>query len=285
MNAEVIILTGMSGAGKSTAVLAFEEMKYQCIENPPAELFLSVFQHIHSQVSKTKTVVIVSLFNAQKAIDAAKKVTGLKFKIICLIAKEVDLVSRYKLTRHLHPLQTEGFTLLQAIQRDQALVESLRNQVDVMFDSTGFSVTQFRQQLMAMFSNNQTHLTIGLVSFGFKHGIPLDADFVFDLRMVENPYYQPGLKSLSGLDKPVIDFVQSQKIFQQLLHQAQQYLQVVIPQIIKEERSFYEIAIGCTGGRHRSVVFAQALGEKLKGQFPLGILMIHRDIHKHTDQE
>ncbi len=285
MKSELIILTGMSGAGKSTAVLAFEEMKYQCIENPPADLFLSLFQHIHAQMTQTKTVVIVSLFNAQRAIDATKKIPGLKAKVLCLIAKETDLVSRYKLTRHLHPLQTEGYTLMQAIQRDQAFVESLRTQVDVMFDSTGFTVTQFRQQLIAMFSANQSHLTIGLVSFGFKHGIPLDADFVFDLRVLENPYYQPALKSLSGLDQPVIDFVQSQQMFKALLQQAQQYLQVMIPQLIKEERPFYEIAVGCTGGRHRSVVFAQALGEKLKAQFPLGILMIHRDIHKHTDQE
>jgi UPF0042 nucleotide-binding protein len=230
-------------------------------------------------------VVSVSLFNAQRAIEAAKKIPGLKIKVICLIAKEIDLVSRYKLTRHLHPLQTEGFTLMQAIQRDQALVESLRPQVDVMFDSTGFSVTQFRQQLIAMFSANQTHLTVGLVSFGFKHGIPLDADFVFDLRVLDNPYYQPALKVLSGLDQPVIDFVKSQKMFQQLLEQAMHYLEIMTPQLLKEERPFYEIAIGCTGGRHRSVVFAQALGDKLKEKFPLGVLMIHRDIHKHTDQE
>ncbi len=285
MKSELIILTGMSGAGKSTAIFAFEEMKYQCIENPPADLFLSLFQHIHDQMTHVRTVVSVSLFNAQRAIEAAKKIPGLKIKVICLIAKEIDLVSRYKLTRHLHPLQTEGFTLMQAIQRDQALVESLRPQVDVMFDSTGFSVTQFRQQLIAMFSANQTHLTVGLVSFGFKHGIPLDADFVLDLRVLDNPYYQPGLKVLSGLDQPVIDFVKSQKMFQQLLEQAMHYLEIMMPQLLKEERPFYEIAIGCTGGRHRSVVFAQALGDKLKEKFPLGVLMIHRDIHKHTDQE
>ncbi|MEN9819746.1 MAG: hypothetical protein RL379_524 [Bacillota bacterium] len=285
MKSELIILTGMSGAGKSTAIFAFEEMKYQCIENPPADLFLSLFQHIHDQMTHVRSVVSVSLFNAQRAIEAAKKIPGLKTKVICLIAKEIDLVSRYKLTRHLHPLQTEGFTLMQAIQRDQALVESLRQQVDVMFDSTGFSVTQFRQQLIAMFSANQTHLTVGLVSFGFKHGIPLDADFVFDLRVLDNPYYQPGLKVLSGLDQPVIDFVKSQKMFQQLLEQAMHYLEIMMPQLLKEERPFYEIAIGCTGGRHRSVVFAQALGDKLKEKFPLGVLMIHRDIHKHTDQE
>ena len=285
MQKEVIILTGMSGAGKSTAIFAFEEMKYQCIENPPAELFASLFQHIHQQLTESNTVVSVTLFNAEKAIAAAKQVLGLKPRVVCLISKESELVSRYKLTRHIHPLQTEGYTLLQAIQRDQALVDQLRPQVDVMFYSTGYSVMHFRQQLIATFNQSKHHLTIGLVSFGFKHGIPLDADFVFDLRVLENPYYKPNLKNQSGLDQPVIDFVIGQPMFSELLKHAVNYFEVVIPQLLKEERPFYEISIGCTGGRHRSVVFTQALGEMLKTKFPVAILTIHRDIQKHNDQE
>ena len=285
MQKEVIILTGMSGAGKSTAIFAFEEMKYQCIENPPAELFASLFQHIHQQLTESNTVVSVTLFNAEKAIAAAKQVLGLKPRVVCLISKESELVSRYKLTRHIHPLQTEGYTLLQAIQRDQALVDQLRPQVDVMFDSTGYSVMHFRQQLIATFNQSKHHLTIGLVSFGFKHGIPLDADFVFDLRVLENPYYKPNLKNQSGLDQHVIDFVIGQPMFSELLKHAVNYFEVVIPQLLKEERPFYEISIGCTGGRHRSVVFTQALGEMLKTKFPVAILTIHRDIQKHNDQE
>lgn len=285
MQKEVIILTGMSGAGKSTAIFAFEEMKYQCIENPPADLFSSLFQHIYQQLTESNTVVSVTLFNAEKAIATAKQIPGLKPRVVCLIAKESELVSRYKLTRHIHPLQTEGYTLLQAIQRDQALVDQLRPQVDIMFDSTGNSVMHFRQQLIASFNQNKHHLTLGLVSFGFKHGMPLDADFVFDLRVLDNPYYKPNLKNLSGLDQPVVDFVKSQPMFAELLKHAVNYLEVMIPQLLKEERPFYEIAIGCTGGRHRSVVFSQALGEMLKTKFPVGILTIHRDIQKHTDQE
>jgi UPF0042 nucleotide-binding protein len=285
MQKEVIILTGMSGAGKSTAIFAFEEMKYQCIENPPAELFSSLFQHIHQQLIAVNTVISVTLFNAEKAIAAAKQIPGLKPRVVCLIAKENELVSRYKLTRHLHPLQSEGYTLLQAIQRDQALVDHLRTQVDVMFDSTGYSVMYFRQQLIATFNQSKHHLTMGIVSFGFKHGIPLDADFVFDLRVLENPYYKPNLKNLSGLDQPVIDFVKGQPMFAELLKHAVNYFEVMIPQLLKEERPFYEISVGCTGGRHRSVVFTQALGEILKHKFPVGILTIHRDIQKHTDQE
>jgi UPF0042 nucleotide-binding protein len=285
MQKEVIILTGMSGAGKSTAIFAFEELKYQCIENPPAELFASLFQHIHHQVTGTNTVVSVTLFTAEKAIAEAKKIPGLKLRVVCLIAKENELVSRYKLTRHLHPLQSEGYTLLQAIQRDQALVDQLRPQIDIMFDSTGYSVMHFRQQLIASFNQSKHHLTIGLVSFGFKHGIPLDADFVFDLRVLDNPYYKANLKHLSGLDQPVVEFVKGQTMFADLLKHAFNYFEVVIPQLLKEERPFYEIAIGCTGGRHRSVVFTQALGDLLKSKFSVGILTIHRDIQKHTDQE
>lgn len=285
MQKEVIILTGMSGAGKSTAIFAFEELKYECIENPPAELFDSLFQHIHQQGTKTNTVVSVTLFNAEKAITAAKRIPGLATRVVCLIAKESELVSRYKLTRHLHPLQSDGYTLLQAIQRDQALVDHLRTQVDIMFDSTGYSVMHFRQQLIASFNQSKHHLTLGIVSFGFKHGIPLDADFVFDLRVLENPYYKTNLKHQSGLDQPVIDFVKGQSMFVDLLKHAVNYFEVVIPQLIKEERPFYEIGIGCTGGRHRSVVFTQALGDVLKAKFSVGILTIHRDIQKHTDQE
>jgi UPF0042 nucleotide-binding protein len=285
MQKEVIILTGMSGAGKSTAIFAFEEMKYQCIENPPADLFSSLFQHINQQLTVDNTVVSVTLFNAEKAIAAAKKIPGLKPRVVCLIAKENELVSRYKLTRHLHPLQTEGYTLLQAIQRDQALVDQLRPQVDFMFDSTGNSVMNFRQQLIATFNQSKHHLTIGVVSFGFKQGIPQDADFVFDLRVLDNPYYIPNLKHQSGLDQPVIDYIKGQPMFADLLKHAVNYFEVVIPQLLKEERPFYEIAVGCTGGRHRSVVFTQALAEMLKSKFPVGILTIHRDIQKHTDQE
>lgn len=285
MRGELIILTGMSGAGKSTAILAFEEMKYQCIENPPPDLFYSLFQHIHQQLTESNIVVSISLFNAQRALDSVRKIPGLKFRMLCLVAKENDLVLRYKLTRHIHPLQTEGYTLLQAIQRDQGLVESLRNQVDVMIDSTGFSVTHFRQQLIATFNASKHHLTLGIVSFGFKHGIPLDADFVFDLRVLDNPFYQKELKGLTGLDQPVIDFVKNQPLYQALLTQANQYFSLIIPRLLKEERPFYEIGVGCTGGRHRSVVFSQALGDVLKQQFPVGILMIHRDIQKNADQE
>jgi UPF0042 nucleotide-binding protein len=285
MGKELIILTGMSGAGKSTAIFAFEEMKYQCIDNPPADLFPSLFKHIHQQMQGIKTVVSVTLYNAKRAIEAAKKVKGLTYKVLCLLATENELVSRYKLTRHIHPLQTEGFTLLQAIQRDQSLTESLRPLADWVIDTSGFSVIQFRQQLIATFQQAQHHLTLGFVSFGFKHGLPLDADFVFDLRVLTNPYYQPELKAKTGLDQPVIDFVKSQPLFQQLLTAAKQYLSIVIPQLIKEERPFYEIAIGCTGGRHRSVVFVQALSEAIKQSFPVGILTIHRDLQKHNDQE
>jgi RNase adapter protein RapZ len=285
MKDEVIILTGMSGAGKTTAIFAFEEMRYQVVENPPADLFPSLFQLIHQQLSSTKSVVSVTLYNLSRAIKAAASIPGLHVTVLCLVANENDLISRYKLTRHIHPLQTEGYTLAQAIARDAQLVNEIRPSISTLLDTSGLSVTNFRQRLINMFSDTKPHLTLGLVTFGFKHGLPLDADFVFDLRLLQNPYYDEGLKNLTGLDPKVIEYVETQPLYQTLLTQALAYLKVVIPQLLKEERPFYEIAIGCTGGKHRSVVFAQALSKILPTVFPVGIMMIHRDIHKAADQE
>jgi RNase adapter protein RapZ len=283
MKPEVIILTGMSGAGKTTAIFAFEEMRFQVVENPPADLFPSLFQLIHQQMHQTKSVISVSLYNLPRALDAAKKIPGLHVTVLCLVANETDLMSRYKLTRHIHPLQSEGYTLVQAIQRDMTLVNTIRPSISMLLDTSNMSVTNFRQRLISMFSEGKSNLTLGLVTFGFKHGLPLDADFVFDLRLLQNPFYEEHLKALTGLDDAVIQFVESQPLYQQLLQQAIAYMQVVIPQLLKEERPFYEIAIGCTGGKHRSVVFAKALGKALASQFPIGILTIHRDLHKDIE--
>jgi len=285
MKDEVIILTGMSGAGKTTAIFAFEEMRYQVVENPPADLFPSLFQLLHQQMTSTKSVVSVTLYNLARAIKAARDIPGLNITVLCLVANENDLISRYKLTRHIHPLQAQGYTLAQAIHRDQQLVDEIRPSISYLFDTSNLSVTSFRQRLVNTFNQSKPHLTLGLVSFGFKHGLPIDADFVFDLRLLQNPYYDEQLKHLTGLEQAVIEFVENQPRFQQLLEQAVVYLKLVIPELMKEERAFYEIAIGCTGGKHRSVVFANALAKRLIAIFPVGVMTIHRDIEKVADQQ
>jgi len=285
MNEDIIILTGMSGAGKSTAIFAFEEMRFQCMDNPPVDLFPSLFQLLHHQTKQTKTLVSVTLYNAAKAVEAVRAVPGLNVKVICLVASETDLLSRYKLTRHLHPMQAQGLSLGEAIQNDVKLVEEIRPFISVLIDNSGFTVTQFRQRLFSMFKQTTPHLTMGIITFGFKHGIPVDADMVLDLRLLKNPFYEPELKTLTGLDTPVKDYVTQQPLYDALLKQTQGYLALVIPQLLLEKRPFYTIAIGCTGGRHRSIVFAEALAPFIQQTFQIGTMLLHRDVHKNADQE
>lgn len=283
---QLIILTGMSGAGKSTAMLLFEELHLRCIENPPVELFTSLFELIHKESQTETTVVSVNLLNATKALKAARAITGLKFELVCLVASVQDLLSRYKLTRHLHPLQAEGYTLTRAIDLDLSLVESIKPSIDTLIDSSHLSSKNFRQKLMARFSSvSHKAMTVSFVTFGFKHGVPLDADTVFDVRAIPNPYYEEPLRSLSGLDKPVQSFVMSQSSYQTLFQSALAHIQSYLTLLIQEGRPSYEIAIGCTGGRHRSVVFAVALAEALTASIDITAVITHRDIDKMHEAE
>jgi RNase adapter protein RapZ len=282
----LIILTGMSGAGKSTAMLLFEELKLRCIENPPVELFTSLFELIYKQEASETTVVSVNLLNAMKALKAAKAIEGLKFEVVCLVASVQDLLSRYKLTRHLHPLQAEGYTLTRAIDLDLSLVESIKPSIDTLIDSSHLTAKNFRQKLMARFSST-THkaMTVSFVTFGFKHGVPIDADTVFDVRAIPNPYYEESLRRLSGLDKPVETFVKDQPSYQTLLKSAILHIENYLALLLLEGRPSYEIAIGCTGGRHRSVVFAVALAEALANSMDVSVVITHRDIEKMHEAE
>jgi RNase adapter protein RapZ len=282
----LIILTGMSGAGKSTAMLLFEELKLRCIENPPVELFTSLFELIHNENEAETTVVSVNLLNAMKALKAAKAIQGLKFEVVCLVASVQDLLSRYKLTRHLHPLQAEGYTLTRAIDLDLSLVESIKPSIDTLIDSSHLTAKNFRQKLMARFSStSHKAITVSLVTFGFKHGVPIDADTVFDVRAILNPFYELTLRSLSGLDQPVQTFVKDQPSYQTLFKSALSHIQNYLALLILEGRPSYEVAIGCTGGRHRSVVFATALAEALSTSMDVSVVITHRDIEKMHEAE
>jgi UPF0042 nucleotide-binding protein len=283
---KLLILTGMSGAGKTTAMLLFEELHFRCIENPPAELFSSLFELIHKESNDATTVVSVNLLNVTKALKIAKAIEGLTFEVVCLVASVQDLLSRYKLTRHLHPLQAEGYTLTRAIDLDLSLVESIKPSIDTLIDSSELSAKNFRQKLMSRFSSMQHKvLTVSFVTFGFKHGVPIDADTVLDVRVIPNPFYEPTLKSLSGLDEPVRTYVESQEAYQVLLQSAIQLIKNQLIYVIKEGRPSYEIAIGCTGGRHRSVVFAHALADALSTTLDIGVRVMHRDLEKMIEME
>lgn len=283
---DVILLTGMSGAGKSTALLAFEELGYRCIDNPPADLYTALFELVHHEANAIKTVISVNLLNAKRAIEKARHIEGLHLHVICLVASLPDILSRYKLTRHLHPLQAEGYTLAKAIDTDLSLVEAIRPDVNDLVDTTGMKVSFFKEKLFSLFRHTpEKVMTVSLVSFGFKHGLPMDADMVMDVRVLDNPFHHETLRSLSGLDTKIIDFVQQQTMFQTLIHQVQTNLQGYLDVVIQQGRHYYEFSVGCTGGRHRSVVFVETLAKALRNDPRLDVLVYHRDIDKFMNQE
>ena len=283
---DVLLLTGMSGAGKSTALLAFEELGYRCIDNPPEDLYGALFELVHHEAKTTKTLISVNLLHAKWAIEKARQIDGLHIHVLCLVASLPDILSRYKLTRHLHPLQAEGHTLAKAIDTDLSLVEAIRPDIDDLFDTTAMKVSFFKEKLLHLFRQNPTKtMNVSLVSFGFKHGLPMDADMVFDVRILDNPFHVASLKMLSGLDEKIIDFVQTQPLFQSLMKRVEKDFLQYLTSVIEQKRHYYEFAIGCTGGRHRSVVFVEHLASILKQDPRLDVTIYHRDIDKFVNQE
>jgi UPF0042 nucleotide-binding protein len=198
-----------------------------------------------------------------------------------LVASVSDVLSRYKLTRHLHPLQAEGYTLIKAIDTDVSLVEVIRSNVDILIDTTGFKIDVFKQKIFTIFRGDpQKLLTLSLVSFGFKHGIPLDADTVFDIRLLQNPFYEDDLRSLTGLDIPVIDYVKAQPLFQAFFDQFYAAASLTLQTLLSQKRTYYELAVGCTGGRHRSVVMVESLAHFIKQDGRFDVFVHHRDLSK-----
>jgi UPF0042 nucleotide-binding protein len=283
--AKMIILTGMSGAGKTTAILAFETLRYACIDNPPVKLYKSLFELIVKEQNPLPTVVSIHLINLASALTIARAIEGLTIEVICLVASVTELLSRYQLTRHIHPLQGEGFTLNRALDEDQMLVNRHRQDIDMLIDSTGLSAKAFTQKLASRFTNQGKKIVITILSFGFKHGVPMDTEILFDARVITNPYYVSELRQKTGLDADVIKFVQDQKAYQPLLESIQNYVKTFVPSLIEEGRHHYTIAVGCTGGRHRSVVLAQALQIFLEKTFPVEAFVVHRDLAKITEQD
>lgn len=276
--AEVVILTGMSGAGKSTALFAFEEMQYYCIENVPSPLFDQLFALINSgDVRFSKAVVAVNLNEALEAIVSAKRHAGLQVSVVGLTATLDSLLSRYKLTRHAHPLQTKGTTLVRAIKEEADLFNKGHGLIDVVIDTTNLSVAQLRSKIFTTFLEKASDsLTLSFVSFGFKNGVPADVDLIIDTRILPNPFWVPELRDLTGHDPRVAKYVFEHEVGREFLQEIEKYIRYYLSYFIKESRPFYTIGIGCTGGQHRSVAVAEYLARRFKQD--LKTMVIHRDI-------
>ncbi|MBX7100999.1 MAG: RNase adapter RapZ [Myxococcaceae bacterium] len=255
----------MSGSGKSTAVRALEDAGYFCIDNLPAPLLLKVAELSSGEPHKLAFVIDVRegkfLDQAPRVLDEARR-AGHKVEVLFLDATDESLHRRYSETRRRHPLAGRG-SVADGIGRERAALKELREQAQHVIDTSSLTVHELKAQVQQRFGSEQaTALSLTVMSFGFKYGVPPQADLVFDVRFVPNPYFVPELKALTGKDAPVAQFVLEREDAKQFMVHVEQLLGFLLPRYQKEGKAYLTVAIGCTGGKHRSVAIAHALAER-----------------------
>lgn len=266
----VVIITGLSGAGKSQAMKAMEDIGYYCVDNLPPVLipnFIDLCAKNMEDITKIALVVDIRggrFFNALDSSLEALKEKGVFFDIVFLEASDKALIKRFKESRRTHPLKPYG-SIEEGITLEKQRLSDLRSRAQLIIDTSNLNISQFRNELYKKFIEGQEmeNMSITITSFGYKKGIPLDADLVFDVRMLPNPFYVEELRPLTGFDKGVQNYVMASQDSERYLNRIIQMVDFLIPLGVKEGRSQFVIAIGCTGGQHRSVTFANFLGEHL----------------------
>lgn len=282
---QVVIITGMSGAGKTVAVQSFEDLGYFVIDNMLPNLAEKFADVIQNTAEFDKMAMVMDSRSQEfydqilPCIQRLKSRTDLQVEILFLDASDVELVSRYKETRRLHPLSRQG-GVLEGIQKERALLSDLKSQADVVIDTTELTPRNLRVRIDDYFGDGQTSsFFVEVMSFGFKYGLPLDADIVMDARFLPNPFYLPELKHLTGNDQPVQDYVMQSQLAKDFYSHLKALLKVALPGYIQEGKSSLTIAIGCTGGQHRSVTIANQLNQDLRKD-GYTVNLHHRDVDK-----
>ena len=264
-----LIVTGLSGAGKSMAVNALEDIGFFCIDNIPAGLLpriLDFAQQGENQLSRVAVVMDVrglrSVEETRKALDALDE-KKMPYDILFLDANDNTIRRRYKETRRVHPMTiTEGISITEAIAKEREILQPLRERAKYVIDTSMLSAAQNRERVCGLFLNKgECSMSLSVVSFGFKYGLPQEADIVFDVRCLPNPFNVPELKNLTGMDQAVVDYVMAAPESQELLRRIESFLEYALPLYVKEGKSQLMIAVGCTGGKHRSITFARKIGE------------------------
>lgn len=284
--AEILLITGLSGAGRSQAADTLEDMGWFVVDNMPVQL-VDKFVELAGVSSDAASRLALVIGVASQQTDAVQLVPHLRsighsVHILFLEASTQALVKRYTESRRKHPLRTEIGTLSEAIEHERDLLEPVREFADKVIDTTSLQLSQFKAQMTDLFAMQDMPdvLQVSVVSFGFKHGLPLDVDTVFDVRFIPNPYYDERLRPLSGLDEPVLRFVIDQPATQDFLRRVEDLLLSLVPAYRNEGKSYLTIAIGCTGGRHRSVAIAEALSARLANK-GVQARVAHRDLEKN----
>lgn len=273
----LVVLSGLSGSGKSVALNALEDAGYYCIDNIPVALLQSFIDETLPQQDPAFSRVALCA-DARNATDIPRlpllvrelRKAGIACEVIFLQAGEDVLLSRFSETRRKHPLTTGRVSLAEALERESRLLEPIVDIADLVLDTSATNVHELRGLIgNRVASRTEGELSILLESFGYKHGLPADADFVFDVRCLPNPYWEPGLRPLTGRDRPVRDFLGEQPQVQAMVDDIAAFLKRWIPRYKESQRAYLTVAIGCTGGRHRSVYVAEAIAEKLSPADPV----------------
>lgn len=280
-----VIVTGMSGGGKSTAMKMLEDAGFYCADNMPVALidkFAELLAMPNSGIQKAALGLDVRAdqsFKDIKKIIASLQASQYSVEVLFLESSDQVLLKRYKETRRLHPLSSDG-DIMQGITEERKLLTSIRETADYVIDTTNLLTRELKAELDRIFVNNEKYnsLMINVVSFGFKNGIPQDADLVFDVRFLSNPFYLDDLKHKTGLDKEVQDYVMAYPEAHEFLDKLSDMISFLIPNYVKEGKYQLVVAIGCTGGQHRSVTLAGELFNRFRNQGEYGLTLRHRDI-------
>jgi UPF0042 nucleotide-binding protein len=286
---EFLVVTGMSGAGRSTAAATLEDLGWFVIDNLPAALIMKMAEMIEMPGSEIERVALVIgrgggstgseyFDDLPDVLDSLRAGRG-RVRVLFLDASDDVLIRRYEGTRRRHPLAARGVE--ESIADERKLLEPVRDRADLFIDTGELNANQLRTRVLEVFGDKGGHeyMQTSVVSFGYKHGIPLDVDVVFDCRFLPNPFWVEELRPYSGLDAPVRDYVLSQPEAQDFLDKVVALLTSILPSYIREGKSYLTIALGCTGGRHRSVALAEALGERL-GEQGNPASVFHRDVDR-----
>jgi len=284
-----VIVTGMSGGGKSTVLKMLEDVGFYCVDNLPISLvekFVELISTPNSEISKVALGLDVrsdqSFEDATRIITELKK-KGSKFEVLFIDADEKVLMTRYKETRRVHPLALDG-RVEDGVRRERRVLGNIRRSADYVIDTTNLLTRELKAELDRIFVENGEYnsLMVTVMSFGFKYGIPADADLVFDVRFLPNPFYIEELKHKTGNDKEIQDFVMGYEEAEDFMGKLTDMIQFLIPNYVKEGKYRLVIAIGCTGGKHRSVTLANELYKRMKDKGNYGMKLYHRDIGKAT---
>lgn len=280
---ELIIISGRSGSGKSVALRALEDVGYYCVDNIPLPLIPKLATYLaNTNRSAVVSLDIRNLPEDPYALDEMLKAlpTNMATKLIFLDCKRSALIRRYSDSRRLHPLSNQDLSLESAIDLEKRRLDPLYQQANYIIDTTTLSSHELAEHLRELLKGTaQTELKIIVESFGFKYGVPANADYVFDVRFLPNPHWDVSLRPMTGLEQPVIDFLQQQPEVAAFIAKTQDYLTAWLPALEKNNRSYLTIAIGCTGGKHRSVYIAEQLAAYFKQQYK-SVQICHRSLEK-----